>query len=79
MQNILRLYLLLCNLPIQILGKRNLKVDDLGNSVAGIYASISLPSLNVGTVGGGTSLATQKECLQLIDCYGNVSFISMNI
>lgn len=39
----------------------------------GIYASISLPSLNVGTVGGGTSLATQKECLQLMECYGKVS------
>lgn len=38
----------------------------------GVYASISLPSLNVGTVGGGTSLATQKECLQLINCYGKV-------
>ena len=40
---------------------------------AGIYASISLPSLNVGSVGGGTNLATQKECLQLIECYGKVS------
>lgn len=42
---------------------------------SGIYVSITLPSLNIGTVGGGTSLATQKECLNLIGCYGSVSII----
>jgi len=35
-----------------------------------LYASVTLPNLIVGTVGGGTSLPTQKECLQLMDCYG---------
>jgi hydroxymethylglutaryl-CoA reductase (NADPH) len=35
-----------------------------------LYASVTLPNLVVGTVGGGTSLATQKECLELMDCYG---------
>ena len=43
-----------------------------GNRYAGVYASIVLPSLAVGTVGGGTNLATQKECLNLIGCYGKV-------
>jgi hydroxymethylglutaryl-CoA reductase (NADPH) len=36
----------------------------------GLYASVTLPNLIVGTVGGGTSLPTQKECLELLDCYG---------
>lgn len=36
----------------------------------GIYASVTLPGLIVGTVGGGTSLPTQRECLELMDCYG---------
>jgi len=36
----------------------------------GLYASVTLPNLIVGTVGGGTSLPTQRECLELIDCYG---------
>ena len=36
----------------------------------GIYASVTLPNLIVGTVGGGTHLPTQKECLQLMGCYG---------
>ena len=36
----------------------------------GIYASIVLPSLVVGTVGGGTHLPRQKELLELIGCAG---------
>lgn len=34
------------------------------------YYSITLPSLIVATYGGGTSLATQRECLEIMDCYG---------
>ena len=36
-----------------------------------LYGSVTLPSLVVGTVGGGTSLPTQRECLELMDCYGD--------
>lgn len=35
-----------------------------------LYASVTLPNLIVGTVGGGTSLPTQRECLELMNCYG---------
>lgn len=35
-----------------------------------LYISVKLPSLLVGTVGGGTGLATQHECLQLMGCAG---------
>ncbi len=34
------------------------------------YASITLPSLIIATYGGGTGLATQRECLEMMDCYG---------
>lgn len=34
------------------------------------YYSITLPSLIVATYGGGTGLGTQRECLELLDCYG---------
>ena len=34
------------------------------------YFSITIPSLIVATYGGGTALATQRECLELLDCYG---------
>ncbi|GAB3886160.1 hydroxymethylglutaryl-CoA reductase [Spirosoma agri] len=39
-------------------------------STGDFYGSITLPSLIVGTVGGGTGLPTQRECLELMDCYG---------
>ena len=35
-----------------------------------LYISITIPSLIVATYGGGTGLATQKECLEILDCYG---------
>lgn len=35
------------------------------------YYSVTIPSLIVATYGGGTGLATQKECLQMMDCYGS--------
>ncbi len=34
------------------------------------YGSVTLPSLIVATYGGGTGLATQRECLELLGCYG---------
>lgn len=40
------------------------------NGNGDLYASLTLPSLIVGTIGGGTGLPTQKECLSLLDCYG---------
>jgi hydroxymethylglutaryl-CoA reductase (NADPH) len=34
------------------------------------YVSITIPSLIVATYGGGTGLATQRECLELMGCFG---------
>lgn len=34
------------------------------------YFSITIPSLIVATYGGGTGLPTQRECLELLGCYG---------
>ena len=34
------------------------------------YWSITLPSLIVGTCGGGTGLSTQRQCLEMLGCYG---------
>jgi hydroxymethylglutaryl-CoA reductase (NADPH) len=36
----------------------------------GLYCCITLPSLNVGTVGGGTRIATQQECLKMLGVAG---------
>jgi hydroxymethylglutaryl-CoA reductase (NADPH) len=34
------------------------------------YLSLTIPSLIVATYGGGTGLATQRECLEILHCYG---------
>ncbi|MFN3404853.1 MAG: hydroxymethylglutaryl-CoA reductase [Cytophagaceae bacterium] len=47
-------------------GITRMEITSKGN----LYVSVTLPSLIIGTVGGGTSLPTQKECLRLIDCEG---------
>lgn len=35
-----------------------------------LYISITIPSLIVATYGGGTGLATQQECLEILGCSG---------
>ncbi len=35
-----------------------------------LYISITIPSLIVATYGGGTGLPTQRECLEMMGCYG---------
>jgi len=36
----------------------------------GIHVSVTLPALTIATVGGGTALGTQRECLEMMGCYG---------
>lgn len=35
-----------------------------------LYISLTIPSLIVATYGGGTGIGSQRECLELMDCYG---------
>ncbi|KAB2809885.1 hydroxymethylglutaryl-CoA reductase [Phaeocystidibacter luteus] len=48
------------------MGVTRMEIRPSGN----LYVSVTLPNLIVGTVGGGTSLPTQAECLKMMDCYG---------
>jgi hydroxymethylglutaryl-CoA reductase (NADPH) len=36
-----------------------------------LYASVTLPSLSVATVGGGTRLGSSQECLEMLGCAGS--------
>ncbi|RBP51717.1 hydroxymethylglutaryl-CoA reductase [Arenicella xantha] len=44
-------------------------VDLLDNG--DLYWSITLPSVIVASYGGGTGLGSQRECLEIMDCYGD--------
>ncbi|WP_178916495.1 hydroxymethylglutaryl-CoA reductase [Natronomonas gomsonensis] len=35
-----------------------------------LHISVTIPSLIVATYGGGTGMATQQECLEILDCAG---------
>lgn len=37
----------------------------------GLHCNLNLPGLIIGTVGGGTRLATQRECLEMMGCQGS--------
>lgn len=47
-------------------GMTMFEVTDEGD----LYAAVKLPNIIVGTVGGGTALPTQRECLEMIGCHG---------
>jgi hydroxymethylglutaryl-CoA reductase (NADPH) len=36
-----------------------------------VYVSVTLPSLTVATIGGGTGLGTSRECLQMLGIAGD--------
>src|SRR5262249_33127570 len=54
------------NIVNSAVGITNFEVDQNGD----LYASVTLPSLSVATVGGGTGLGTSRECLEILGCAG---------
>lgn len=55
------------NIVNSSVGITNFEVTEEGN----LYASVTLPSLTVATVGGGTGLGTGRECLEMLGCAGS--------
>ncbi|MGR5537644.1 hydroxymethylglutaryl-CoA reductase [Vibrio campbellii] len=49
------------------IGITRMDIDQQGD----LYASVTLPNIMVGTVGGGTGLPTQKACLDILGLHGN--------
>jgi hydroxymethylglutaryl-CoA reductase (NADPH) len=47
-------------------GVTRMEVDQRGD----LYVSVTMPSIMVGTVGGGTSLPTQRACLEILGLAG---------
>lgn len=43
---------------------------DLDSEKNTLRWDVHLPNVNVGTVGGGTGLPTQRECLEIMGCHG---------
>jgi len=54
------------NIVNSAVGITNFELAESGD----VYVSVTLPSLIVATVGGGTGLATSRECLQMLGVAG---------
>jgi hydroxymethylglutaryl-CoA reductase (NADPH) len=48
----------------------SLGISTVERTETGLYVSVRIPSLEVGTVGGGTSLPCQSEALEIMGCKG---------
>ena len=55
------------NVANSSVGITNFEVTTEGD----LYASVTLPSLSVATVGGGTGLGSSQECLAMLGCFGS--------
>lgn len=59
-----------CGQDVANIAECHADIWDIRLTDDGVYFSITLPSLIIGTVGGGTNLPTQKECLNILGCKG---------
>jgi hydroxymethylglutaryl-CoA reductase (NADPH) len=55
------------NVANAAVGLTNFEATETGD----LYASVTLPSLTVATVGGGTGGGTGRECLEMLGCAGS--------
>ncbi len=68
--NALAAIFIACGQDAANVAESSTSIIDFRTTKEGIYIGITLPSLIVGTVGGGTGLPTQKECLTMLGCKG---------
>ncbi|KAM8742970.1 3-hydroxy-3-methylglutaryl-coenzyme A reductase-like isoform 1-T2 [Acanthopagrus schlegelii] len=61
--------------PAQTIGSSNCitQMEAAGPDGEDLYISCSMPSIELGTVGGGTNLAPQQACLQMLGVQGSSS------
>jgi len=58
--------------PAQVVASSNcITLMEPANDGQDLYMSVSMPSLEVGTVGGGTALSGQNSMLELLGCSGS--------
>ncbi|CAB0014289.1 unnamed protein product [Nesidiocoris tenuis] len=59
--------------PAQVVTSANCitLMEPTGSTNEDLYISVTMPSVEVGTVGGGTQLPAQSSCLELLDVQGS--------
>ncbi|MGI6009256.1 MAG: hydroxymethylglutaryl-CoA reductase (NADPH) [Methanomethylophilus sp.] len=56
--------------PAQVVGG-SMTLTDCEDVDGDLYISVRMPTVELGTVGGGTGLPCQKEALEMMGCYGD--------
>jgi hydroxymethylglutaryl-CoA reductase (NADPH) len=70
--NALAAIFIACGQDVACVAEATTALTRVEKTLAGeVYASITLPNLIVGTVGGGTYLPTAHECLAMLGCVGS--------
>lgn len=60
-----------CGQDVACISESSIGLTRMETNVNGdLYVSVTLPSLAVGTIGGGTKLGTQSEALNMMGCLG---------
>ena len=59
-----------CGQDVACIAEASVGITRMELTKTGLYVSVTLPNLIVGTVGGSTGLFTQSECLKMMDCQG---------
>src|SRR5262245_3725207 len=64
---------LACGQDVACVSEASVGITRLEMTESGdLYCGLKLPNLIVGTVGGGTRLPTQRECLRIMHCEGSM-------
>lgn len=63
--------------PAQNVGSSNCMtlMEPWGEDGKDLYISCTMPSIEIGTVGGGTQLPAQSACLDMLGVKGNSQYI----
>lgn len=69
--NALAALFIACGQDVACVSEASIGITEMETTDNGdLHVSVTLPNLIVGTVGGGTHLPTARECLEMMDCYG---------
>ena len=63
--------------PAQVVTSSNCMtlMEPWGEHGTDLYISCTMPSLEIGTIGGGTGLPAQSACLQMLGLQGIIPFM----
>jgi len=69
--NIIAAIFIACGQDVAHVVEGSTAITTVEKTGEGLYLAVTLPALEVGTVGGGTRVETQRECLEMLGLAGS--------